>query len=1367
MSVSRNMSLSLVLFLLLSLNISDGKPPVKRSPCFPFCGPISANLLSMQQTCFPFCTELQNPEHPSQPEHSAVSDQTSSSWYLAMLENKHKMKTVRLRQEDFVRGTVRIREPGYYILMEDINFNPMRNGSHAEYPLDDDHDEYPQGQYIIGFFAAITIETKGVWLDLNGKTIQQGIHNYIKQRFFSVIELADRVFIPTEGTGSLNFNPNDHLHFDKSRSTSGCPVSGRKVGGNVAAEETIVENGVIGRSSHWGMHGNGMKKIVVRNIVIRDFEVTGAQFNGGEAITLKNVKIGPGATEAPAGAYLSSTIYLVRHLVDIVPRRWKNVDIGIKGEENDISDLLETKISFADRPGQDFAVKDVFARAARAVDLYVNWVKKNVFKIDADIPMTEEENDEELLTQALHLFNERFETIDPNNPKKTGRFTDGGSMYGLQFHRMGASVENLGNQDDNYYGPTTGNVWIEDVTIKDLVGKMKMVPGFTSATGKTCKGTNEEMIPILDILGDNGSGRLWSSPKATFYRGNFLIDTYVAELVLSSKYYRRTIWDSACGNFGSNHTAPEFGPEENCKMTTKPGDAPLKGEYGPKPGPNHGPNAFLKSNRHYSYNGRDTAMFQKKYFGGTQCSHQFIDWATTPGATIDQLLAVNPNPLERRRTQNKVTCNKDIMSHISKGVIGIRAGFQRGLLMKNVTIRNLVNLGDNDQSLCKQRWVGAAREGRYGGADVSGVRLQKNTLVTVDKLNIRDLDSDEGKTTGIAIIGDTNDRTDWQEEGKEYLFKAVKIRNLKAASGDEIVPFKADQSTWMNLNGIDAGEENAKGTLNHNFDLAKRSYVIGSKMQVPCGDADVLQKRMERNRVPRNLGGDFSFSSALATANLTVEDEQGLARQTASFFHSHYGVKFGEFSFSEMSGAAFAKAKPEGLKVEEEADMQYGVVTCDGHKCVDNGDAEIVKYAISLKPENSFYTAHGVFGDSPQTDAYFVEQKFAGTQIDETAKLSAGGYTLTRDDQLCGLDEKHILQLHGIHPHTLSRPTESISGSPINTVLESRVLGQGKADGIILTQQMPDGQCERTEWQLWQFDDSNNGFPSNGQDGCTKATRDQDGANKMEKMDKKDTKMLLVATADGCGKQNRHLNGFGSKPLGNGHLKINEAPILEREGAFKRWMKMEDTTILAFRTKFVKYLTNYIGHQFSKENVENINNDLINQTTAVGTGSVIKPYEITQDANLRVIISKSSDGKVKSYRGARVHEVGFVYQVGAGGTVANFGSNPKKKYFYEGAEMSWGFYIIENVLKESETDEDKTPIVVEFQDRNLWNPTSDLHLLISRDIVGVYQMKKGKLWEEREVLQWGAGKVEGVASTYFSREDDSFCANIKLFFSWS
>ena len=77
----------------------------------------------------------------------------------------------------------------------------------------------------------------------------------------------------------------------------------------------------------------------------------------------------------------------------------------------------------------------------------------------------------------------------------------------------------------------------------------------------------------------------------------------------------------------------------------------------------------------------------------------------------------------------------------------------------------------------------------------------------------------------------------------------------------------------------------------------------------------------------------------------------------------------------------------------------------------------------------------------------------------------------------------------------------------------------------------------------------------------------------------------MVATGDGCRKGNKALGGFGMKPLGNGHLKINEAPILQNEGAFKKWLRMDDETIHALRTEFVTSLTEYVEHQFSKGNI--------------------------------------------------------------------------------------------------------------------------------------------------------------------------------------
>ncbi|GMH93165.1 hypothetical protein TrVE_jg8497 [Triparma verrucosa] len=66
-------------------------------------------------------------------------------------------------QDDFKDGTVRITEPGLYVLTEDIVFDPA------------------DGAYTLGFFAAITVETDGVILDLQGHTIRQSYAHYFHQ----------------------------------------------------------------------------------------------------------------------------------------------------------------------------------------------------------------------------------------------------------------------------------------------------------------------------------------------------------------------------------------------------------------------------------------------------------------------------------------------------------------------------------------------------------------------------------------------------------------------------------------------------------------------------------------------------------------------------------------------------------------------------------------------------------------------------------------------------------------------------------------------------------------------------------------------------------------------------------------------------------------------------------------------------------------------------------------------------------------------------------------------------------------------------------------------------------------------------------
>jgi hypothetical protein len=78
-----------------------------------------------------------------------------------------------LKNKDFEKGTYRIRTPGIYILTEDIVFHP--NPENDCLPTKRQQNEYPitpGSPYTLGFFAAITIETHGVIIDLNGFEIK-------------------------------------------------------------------------------------------------------------------------------------------------------------------------------------------------------------------------------------------------------------------------------------------------------------------------------------------------------------------------------------------------------------------------------------------------------------------------------------------------------------------------------------------------------------------------------------------------------------------------------------------------------------------------------------------------------------------------------------------------------------------------------------------------------------------------------------------------------------------------------------------------------------------------------------------------------------------------------------------------------------------------------------------------------------------------------------------------------------------------------------------------------------------------------------------------------------------------------------------
>ena len=184
---------------------------------------------------------------------------------------------VYLRQAHFDSGTVRITRPGIYILQENIIFEP--NASNDFMPRESQmgpSGQYPAGSgnaYHLGFFAAITIESNNVILDLNRKSIAQSKLHNLQQRFYAHIELGSAPFIPSQGPVAEGF----------STAASYTPAS-----------DVLIRNGVLGLSSHHGIHGNLQgNSVILQHLIIEGFEVAGVALNGAshsilDKITIKN-----------------------------------------------------------------------------------------------------------------------------------------------------------------------------------------------------------------------------------------------------------------------------------------------------------------------------------------------------------------------------------------------------------------------------------------------------------------------------------------------------------------------------------------------------------------------------------------------------------------------------------------------------------------------------------------------------------------------------------------------------------------------------------------------------------------------------------------------------------------------------------------------------------------------------------------------------------------------------------------------------------------------------------------------------------------------------------------------------------------------
>jgi len=170
-----------------------------------------------------------------------------------------------LTQSDFENEPYIIRTPGIYRLESNITFSPFKENNGK--PTDEWLHTLPENErnaYTLGIFAAIVIQSDNVCFDLNGKTFKQSELFFHQQTFYSHIELASTPFI--KGQGPADFGVNENI-----------------------ANNVYITNGILGLSSHHGIHGNLCKNCIFNNLKIENFAVAALHINGGSNIIINNV----------------------------------------------------------------------------------------------------------------------------------------------------------------------------------------------------------------------------------------------------------------------------------------------------------------------------------------------------------------------------------------------------------------------------------------------------------------------------------------------------------------------------------------------------------------------------------------------------------------------------------------------------------------------------------------------------------------------------------------------------------------------------------------------------------------------------------------------------------------------------------------------------------------------------------------------------------------------------------------------------------------------------------------------------------------------------------------------------------------------
>jgi len=273
-----------------------------------------------------------------------------------------------------------------------------------------------------------------VTIDLNGYELKMSREFHLQQRWFSIMEIGNKAFISGQGPGNF-----------------GAFLTTTK--------NVLIKNGVLGLSSHHGIHGNGASDIVIEDLTIKDFEVAGIALNGFTNVVIQNVEVGPSYKESPVlGVYTQARLMLprLRKVIEDNP----DATVTVYGtKENRVLSMVDIEESLVNQMDR------VFAHVIEG----------------------KEYSDDDVWDAAKTLF------INENN------IPSASTVYGIFLNSEGASVFAVGGAPGYSY-----NAVVKNVKIHGLVNDPWEVPRILNA-----KGPFNDIIDITRVT-DNGMTDLTS-----------------------------------------------------------------------------------------------------------------------------------------------------------------------------------------------------------------------------------------------------------------------------------------------------------------------------------------------------------------------------------------------------------------------------------------------------------------------------------------------------------------------------------------------------------------------------------------------------------------------------------------------------------------------------------------------------------------------------------------------------------------------------------------------------------------------------------------------------------------------------------------